>query len=213
MGADTTSARTGVDLCQEREWLRGYREGQPKALERVFRAYAPLVYHVLRTGVRGQDGAARIGLSSPDQEDDVVQDTFIRLFSAPVRERYDGIRPFGAYVRVVARSALIDHLRKHGRVTAPLDVDVDPADVANLDGWVPGAPLPDQTVLSLQEQQKARAFLDSLPDADRHLFRARFEQGMTQEQAAATLGLSRQGLRTVENKLRRKITDFLGSLG
>jgi RNA polymerase sigma factor (sigma-70 family) len=198
------------DLSQDRAWLTGYRNGEPAALERVFRAYGPLVFHVLRAG-RAGDGRAY--LSRAVDEDDVVQDTFIRLFSDATRKRYDGIRPFGALVRVVARSALIDHLRRRDKAALAQgleDVDLQPQP---LDQWTPGTPLPDQLAVTAQEQERARAFVAALPEQDRGLLRLRFEEGLTQDQAAQHLGVSRQNLRTLEAKLRNKIKDFIGSLG
>lgn len=198
-----------TDLCQDRAWLQGYRNGDQAALERVFRAYAPLVFHVLRHGVN-TGASGRVYLGDAHQEDDVVQDTFIRLFSPATRARYDGLRPFGALVRVVARSALLDHLRKRRREALHVSDEMEDVDARVAADWTPGTPLPDQAALSAQEQQGARTFLEALPEEDRDLLRLRFEQGLTQQQAAEKLGISRQNLRTLEEKLRRKIMDFLG---
>lgn len=202
--------RRTVDLCEDRAWLTGYRNGDPAALERVFRAYAPLVFHVLRSGARAGNG--RGYLSKAADEDDVAQETFIRLFSEANRRRYDGIRPFGALVRVVARSALLDFLRRRDKM-APVawQQDAEPGPHA-LDQWMPGTPLPDQVAVTAQEQELSRAFLDALPAEDRQLLQLRFEQGLTQQQAAEQLGVSRQNLRTLEARLRLKIKEFLQSL-
>jgi RNA polymerase sigma-70 factor (ECF subfamily) len=198
-----------ADLSADRAWLMAYREGEPRALERVFRAHAPLAYHVVRNGVRGGD-QGRAYLPSPQEEDDVVQDTFIRLFAASTRSRYDGIRPFGALVRVVTRSALIDHLRKRDKAT--LLSQADDVEPTALEDWTPGAPLPDQAASSSDEQVKARAFLENLAPEDRDLFRLRFEKGLTQSDAATALGRTRQNVRTLEARLREKIEEFLDHL-
>jgi RNA polymerase sigma factor (sigma-70 family) len=72
--------------------------------------------------------------------------------------------------------------------------------------------LPEEEAVSVEEQRLARAFVDGLPARERDLLALRFEQRLTQAQAGAALGLSRQNVRTMEGRLHRKIKDFLKTL-
>lgn len=186
-----------MDLRDDRSWLDAFRRGEHPALERVFRAYAPLAFAVVRRRL-----AATPGVSA----DDVVQDVFIRLFSDRARAQYDGIRPFGALVRVVAGNTCVDHLRK----LRPQEVQsAAPNDEADFEQWMPGAPLPDDVLVNQQQKERAQAFLADLPQDQRALFQLRFQQQMSQLDAARALGLSRQSARTLETRLREQVERFL----
>src|SRR3954467_14031751 len=75
-----------VDLSQDRAWLDAYRRGDPVALERLFRCYAPLVFHLVRRGMAA--GATRAFLLDAQEEEDVVQQVFVRLLQPATRARY-----------------------------------------------------------------------------------------------------------------------------
>jgi len=198
------------DLSEDRAWLTGFRAGEAAALERVFRTYAPLVFQSIRGGASLANGT-RVYMNNADEEDDVVQDTFIRLLSPQARARYDGLRPYGALVRTVARNALVDHLRKRGRLQdreKPMLAD----DVAAAPEDTPGhAPL--AALLSKEEGEVADALMASFSDEERRLAGVRFEQGLSQRDAAEALGISRQTIRTLEGRLMQKARDFLKGRG
>ena len=135
---------------------------------------------------------------------------FVRLLSPEARARYDGLRPYGALVRVVARNTLIDHLRKRGRLGAR-ETPMPDEDLAPEDGQGPLAP--DALLLSAEETRMADALLASLTEAERMLARTRFEEGLSQRDAADKLGVSRQNLRTLELRLVDKARAFLKERG
>jgi RNA polymerase sigma factor (sigma-70 family) len=201
------------DLSQDRAWLDGFRAGHPNALERVFRSYAPLVFRVVQRGARLPNGTC-VSLSATADQDDVVQDTFLRLLGPASRERYDGIRPYAALVRTVARNALVDHLRKRGKLVATAepttwdDVDETPGVAA---GAAP--PQPDENLLSAEEARVAADLLASLDEDERKVAKVRFEQGLSQRDAAESLGVSRQNVRTMESRLLAKGREFLRKRG
>lgn len=196
-------AHTAVELSKDRSWLAAYRAGEREALERVFRAYAPLVYHVLRGGAHG----AGPFVGSPQDQDDLAQDVFLKLFEAGFRQRYDGVRPFSALVRSVTRNTLVDHLRKRGRLREDPVEDLE-KNLA-LDTWAPGQPLPDRVLLDQERQQAAKALWDTLDEGEQALAKARYQEGLSQRDAADFLGISRQNLRTLEARLRGKMDAFL----
>lgn len=197
-----------VDLREDRAWLDGYRAGDRAALERVFRTYVPLVMHLLRGG-SPHDGP-RLFVAEEQEQDDVAQEVFMRLFQESTRRNYDGLRPFATWVRTVTRNTLVDHLRKRGRLKEDTGMDLESAAQAE---WIPGQPLPDENLLSREEQQVATALWDSLAADERELAKVRYRQGLSQRDAAEALGISRQNLRTLEARLRRKMEEFLARVG
>ena len=129
-----------LDLCEDRAWLDGYRRGEEPALERVYRAYAPLVFRVIR---RGRFAARGPFLNQAAEEEDAVQEVFLQVLSRATRARYDGVRPFANLVVVITRNVVAGRLRKQGR--GKEDV-VDAEALANFSNWVPGQPLPESVL-------------------------------------------------------------------
>jgi RNA polymerase sigma-70 factor (ECF subfamily) len=57
------------------------------------------------------------------------------------------------------------------------------------------------------------AFVQTLDADDRRLLDVRFVDGLSQRDAAAALGTSRQRLRTIEDRLRDRFRAFLAQRG
>lgn len=202
-GAAYNVATHSVDLSKDRAWLTAYRAGDRAALERVFRAYAPLVFHVLKGGAHGA-GPFVAGIQD---QDDLAQEVFLKLFGDGLRQRYDGVRPFSALVRSVTRNTLVDHLRKRGRLKEDPVEDLE-KDLA-LDHWAPGQPMPDRALLDRERQQQATALWETLDTEEKGLAKVRYQDGLSQRDAAELLGISRQNLRTLEGRLRAKMDAFV----
>lgn len=199
-----------VDLCEDRAWLDGFRAGDAAALERVFRTYAPLVHRLLRGGAKLADGT-RVYLQGLMEEDDLLQDVFVRLLSAPARARYDGLRPYGALVRVVTRNTLVDHLRRFGRLKDREVTVEDPAEMPQADPGNQQGPL--SLLLSQEEAELAESLRQFLTPEERTLAQVRYEEGLSQRDAAHALGISRQNLRTLETRLLARARAFLKERG
>lgn len=196
------TART--DLCQDRAWLDAFRRGEAAALERVFRCYAPLVWALVRRGVAGPQGVA--GVADPSAQQDLVQDVFVQLLAPALRARYDGLRPYAALVCGVTRNLLLDRARQQGRQLQHLQGGLDDA---QLEQWQPSEPLPDELLADAEQRALVQQYVASLPPLEQELVRLRFEQGLSQRDAAEAAGVGRQQLRTLEGKLRDGLRRFL----
>jgi DNA-directed RNA polymerase specialized sigma24 family protein len=84
---------------EDPELLRAYREGRREALERVYRHYVRIVERYLRAFARTARDAT---LREPDAIADLLQEVFVRAFSAGARKGYDGQRDFGPYLTTIA---------------------------------------------------------------------------------------------------------------
>jgi RNA polymerase sigma factor (sigma-70 family) len=164
------------------------RRGEREAIERVYLDHRGDVERAVRNGLR------RARKLSAANVCDVVQEVFAKAFSERVRTRYDGTRAFGPYLQRIASSVVIDWLRRSRRhVTSDVDLDhleLEGAFSSANDGLFP------QELLEV-----TRLYIGAL-DADlRGVHELRFVAGAGQLDAARSLGISRQRLRTLERKL------------
>lgn len=193
-----------VDLSTDRAWLDGFRRGEDRALERVFRVYAPYVLSILRRGARLADGRVAPPVIDSDEQQDLLHDVFVECFAERTRMSYDGLRPFAPYVAQIARFRLYDRVRVLAR-TPP----VAPAPLDEV--WSPEDPLPDDISASNEERARVQAFVSTLAPDDRALIAARFEEALSERDAAVRLGSSRQQIRTRERKIRERFRAFIAA--
>ncbi len=171
--------------------LIAFRQGERAALEAVYRAYVRAVERYLRALAR-RTGAHELGQASAIA--DLLQDVFIRAFSAAGRNGFDGIRDYAPYLTSIARNCFIDAQRARGREvpTSPDDLSLAVDEAAEVDGG--GCDPKTAAVVS--------AFVGALGPQLKRIYEERFVLGRSQEVASAQLGLSRRAIRTGENRLR-----------
>lgn len=203
-----------VDLCQDRAWLDAFRRGDKAAMERVFRTYAPYVMAIIRRGYSGgASGGTALGTHNPDEQQELMQDVFVRVLQPGMRERYDGVRPYAAFLRSVVGNVMLEHVRRKMKA-ASRTVDVpDGMEPEGMAGWTPDVPLPDEMFMDEQERQLAGAFVATLTPDEQAFVEKRFVDGMSQRDAADVLGLGRQTVRTLEKVMRDKLGAFLKARG
>ncbi|MBL8951084.1 MAG: sigma-70 family RNA polymerase sigma factor [Myxococcaceae bacterium] len=188
-----------MELENDRQWLEGYRRGDGRALEHVYRHYSPRVLRVL-----ARQNVGPLDLDAAHQE------TFIRAFSETARLHFDGLQPFERYLFAIARRAAIDVLRAHGK----LHHEALPLDETAAAGQVPSEhDTPEQAALRAETVATVRAFLSTLRDDELQFATARFIDGLSQEQAGARVGWSRQNARTREARLKVACLAFLRERG
>lgn len=158
--------------------------------------------------VRGVDNylhalARRAGHLPASAVCDLLQEVFLRAFSAQARQSYDGLRDFGAYLNAIARNCFLDGLRRQRR-EVPLALDDLPAETAS----APVGGDHDPKVRSV-----LRAYVDALPHDLRGVYQHRYVFGASQEAACEALGVTRRRLRTAEAHLRRGLKKALVSAG
>ena len=177
-------------LRNDPELLSAFRAGERYALERVYRHYVRQLDGYFRGLCRSVSFA---DFSHPSAVQDLLQETFIRAFSASARDAYDGVRDFLPYLRVIARNCFIDALRKQ-KSEIPLALE-DPC--AQLEGAAPEGDFEPEVLATLD------TYLRDLAPVLRGVYETRFVFGLSQEVACEKLGLSRRSLRTHEEHLRR----------
>jgi RNA polymerase sigma factor (sigma-70 family) len=201
LGARSTApqsrARSMSTLQSDPELLAAYRDGCPIALAAVYRDHVRALDVYFRALARGA-GAPELRQASVVQ--DLLQEAFIRAFSAPARRAYDGQRDFSPYLKAIARNCFIDAWRKRQLEARLIAFDAP----SRLEGLAVSEEPPDPEMVATLERS-----LSELCPSLRQLYEARFDRGLSQEAACKALGLSRRSLRTLEARLRRDIRKAL----
>lgn len=173
------------------ELLRPFQEGRREVLERLYRSHVRSVERYLYALARA---SAAPMLVQRNALADLLQEVFIRALSPTARASFDGSRPFGPYLRAIARNCFIDALRAHGR--DPLSAADGPLPDIDAEGGEP------EFQVEPAVQGVLTEYLGALSDRLRGVYEQRFVLGNSQEIACKALGLSRRQLRTEEERLR-----------
>ena len=152
----------------------------------------------LRAYVRGRFPGIR-------DVDDVVQESYLRIWQARARHPIQSAR---AFLFRIARNLALDTVRHDRR--SPIKVVTDLAHLFVIDDR------PDAAAAAARQQEIALlvAAIDALPARCREIFILRKLRGVSQKDIAARLGLSEQtvqvqaarGLRRVADSLRRQLS-------
>jgi RNA polymerase sigma-70 factor (ECF subfamily) len=185
-----TIFRGRADLLQQ------FRDGNPAALEMIYRTYVGRVVGLIRHGFQGATSAGRPAGPPRRSEDlgDLVQETFLRAFAPGARQGFDGVREYGPYLITVARNVVVDWARRQGR-----EVPTEWPAIETLMDRAAGNP---DAEVEPRVSGVVEDYLAELPPELRAVHQVRYERGFSQVEGAAALGITRQALRTLENKLR-----------
>jgi RNA polymerase sigma factor (sigma-70 family) len=199
-------------LTEDRRLLSRFRAGERESMEIVFRHYAPQLSALLVRGLSTRGG--RIRPTSPFEIGAVVQEAFARAFTEKARASYDGAADYLQYLAAIARNELLNQQRSRedAAEAQALELHLD----SQLSGAAPVAAPPPSPEVAAEERELqglVNTFLEAREPRERDVYRARFEQVMTQEEAAAALGLTRIQVRRVEAKLRRDLFAHLRAAG
>jgi RNA polymerase sigma-70 factor (ECF subfamily) len=196
------------------ELLRGFREGDRPSLTEVYAMHAEELARFLRHGFGFESDGRRhvfVGYQSPFELQDALHETFRRAFEPRARQAYDGVRPYGPYVRAIARNVVLRTFRARVALFPVVEGDGDPTTEAQVEASV--ATGPEHELQREQIRKLVAAFLDGLDPQDRRLLELRFMEGKSQRDVAATLGIGRQRVRGREAKLRARLIHHLREHG
>lgn len=191
-------------LLEDRALLARFRAGERKALETVYQHYAPKVSGMVAKGLSGR---------SPFEVGALVQEVFARAFSQGARDGYTGLTPYVAYLAAIARNLLLNERRFKEHAA-----DAEAIDRALGGGPDSGVvlstqPGPDEIAESNELTRLIEAFLAQRSEPERKLFKERFVDQKTQDEAAAALGLSRIQVRRMEAYLRKDLLERFKAAG
>jgi RNA polymerase sigma-70 factor (ECF subfamily) len=216
-------------LIERRELLDRFKRGERRALEEVYRHYAPDVAAFLQRGFTFSSAGRSLrfsGYAQPFDLDNALQETFVRAFKESARVGYDGLHPYKSYLLAIARNLVLDEFRNREVAMSPFidQLESGGAEAAVHDGEeaAPSSSVADAPSAGVSAEQEFlrnelgrlyAAFVARLDDKDRTFFRHRFEEQETQVEAGAKSGLSHMQARTLEKKLRRAFLEFMQTNG
>lgn len=192
-------------LASDRQLLQRFRAGDSQAMADVFVEYADQIARFVRSG---------FGIADTGELHDVVAETFRRAFEDSARLRYDGVGPYAAYLKTIARNLVLDRLRSPAERDRQRIGDAagrDPLEVAA--DTMAAAAMPDMLYEDAELGALIGAFRDTLTSTERKLLALRYEQGQSQEQVAARLQRSRRWVRDTERDIRRRLLRHLEGTG
>ncbi len=161
-----------LQRAEEAPLVEGCRAGDPRALDRFFRSYAPRIERVL----------GRLLGPTPDLED-LVQTTFIEAIGS--FGRFRGEASLATWVTRIAVHVAHHQLRRGLRRTVPLEL-LPPAEEP-----VDDRPSPDRTVDDRELAARLHALLDKVKPKKRIAFLLFAVEGHSIEEVAALTGASR----------------------
>lgn len=168
----------------------------PAAQRQLYEQYAPMVL-----------GTCRRYCENIADAEDVMQEVFVKAFRK--LDTFQGLGDFGAWLRRIAVTTSIDHVRKRGRLQ--LDKYV-------MDAFAKGSePLPLQmrvepTVLENMAVEEIVALINKLPEGFRFVFNLVAVEGYSHSEAAKLLGISESTSRSQLTRARKWLINRLASI-
>jgi len=170
------------------DWLEYFYSGNRKVMQECYTDFFDTVFQSVGRVIEGAD------------QETVVHEVFFRLLSEEkMRRRFTG-DSLGAWLSTVARNRAIDFWRKYHR-----EENAEPDFMDSIEH--PGS-------FGSIDRSEARITLERfhdevLPLKLKPVFKARFIQGLSQREAAESLGVLRTTLAYQEHQVKRELRSFL----
>jgi len=162
-------------LHNEKELLFLVSKGDESAYRQLFHTYWDHIY-----------STALMFTKSPELSEDLSQDIFARIWIK--REQLAEIEQFDKFLFITARNLIFDHLRKK--------VFSGGYDEYFLEYFKDAALSPDQRLEFKEFENTIREAIDKLPAQQQTAFRLSRFQGLSHEEIARQMGISRQSVKS-----------------
>lgn len=161
--------------------------GDEQAFEGLLRRHLDRIHHYLRR-LTGRQA----------DSDDLAQETFIRVWLKARSFRPGRVR-VTTWLHRIAHNVAVDHLRKAGRA-AWIEATEPPPDEAG----------PDALRQQAEERQRLHGALGDLPERQRSAILLRHQQGLSNPDVAAVLGISVRAVESLLSRGRRRLMTLMG---
>lgn len=162
--------------------IQQFATGDRRAFEAVFRHYYPKVRGFLVGMLKNEADA-----------EDVAQTVFIRLWTK--RERITDVACFDGYLYRMSRNAMMNFLKNRYAEAYPLTPVTEQ----------PDATTPHEELIADDLRLLTDLIVSRMPDRRREVFRLSRQAGLTNEEIAQRLGISKK---TVENHLNMALGEL-----
>ncbi|WP_343688621.1 RNA polymerase sigma-70 factor [Chitinophaga sp.] len=181
-----------MQATTDTELLYRLRKGDESAFRQLYdlhsRPVAAFIYQLTHSAVDAED---------------ILQDTFLKLWTS--RDQLPAIENFGNYIFIIARNKTLDHLRKVARQQQLAD-----------QLWANISEVADALDLQLdarESQQLIANALAQLSEQKQTIFRLSRVEGLSHDDIAARLGLSKSRVKNLQVETLKHIRIFLSRYG
>jgi RNA polymerase sigma-70 factor (ECF subfamily) len=161
-------------IYNEKELLLQIAEGDRAAFQDLYRSYHAVVLHY-------------VGLFEPSGRnlDELTQDVFVRIWEK--REKLAGVESFKNYLFLLSRNVVFNYIRA-------LKVRKNLRDLENSPETASGTDL-ENDLLFKQYYEIAQDAIEKLPAGRKMILKMSIDQGLTLDEIAAELNISRSGVK------------------
>jgi RNA polymerase sigma-70 factor, ECF subfamily len=178
--------------------LRAAQSGNREAIGRFYDAHVDALYTFVFYRV-GRDAALA---------EDVVQETFALALAK--RAEFDPARGApGAWLRVLSRNVIRDHVRDHHRVEQWERIDVS---LAEMFAAMAERPLPGEVLERAETRDLVHIAIANLPDQYRSALTRKYVDGESLETLARDLGISVDATKSLLARARRAFRDTFATV-
>lgn len=153
---------------------------------------------------------AKYGRASREDAEDLVQETFIKVYRNLKRFHNLSREETAALLVIYNRYTVIDFLRKKkhksGGISAYLDEDGEERELEIADD----APLPDELVIQKETIERCAACIDALPESQRTVVVLKYRYGYKDKEIAAVLNISESSVSSRLNRARAALRRMMG---
>ncbi len=191
------------------ELLLRYRAGEPAAFKKLYEQHRKIVSSFLAKGFNFKSKNSRgwFGAISDHEVEDLVSESFARMFTPTTRKNFDGNRPFSSYLCTVAKNLAIQNALLKSRFVR--------FDEENIGDWqVPNNELsPDQHFFDKEIMAVTQQGISFLSKKQKICFSHRCLSGLTQRATSARMGISRTSIKKWEKEIRLSFSRLFESTG
>ena len=166
--------------------------GDTDAFGRIYDLYVDRIYGFVRSRVRNAHDA-----------EDITETVFLKAFEAIRTYDRRGV-PFGAWLFRIARNAVIDHVRRQGRIPDPVE---------DLEAKVGAAPTRvDEEAIAAADGAKVRACIAELTEDQAGVIACRFLFDMDIRTTARMLDRTEGAVKALQHRALRNLSTMLAEM-
>ncbi|MBN2495854.1 MAG: sigma-70 family RNA polymerase sigma factor [Deltaproteobacteria bacterium] len=143
------------------------------------------------------------GYSQPEDLQDALQETFLLAFGQGARQGYNGLTPFGSYLRGIAKNVVLGRFRKNLSMLSRFR-SLDPDGLAPAEAI--GQSLPPEAAIQKSRMQRiVQEFVDTLDEEQKRIIQYHFLENLSQRATAEQLSLNRNRVRKQIKTIRKRL--------
>ena len=152
----------------------------------------------------------RMMLCDPETEQDLAQETFLKISKNLDRFRDEDEKEARALIRSYARNTAIDYLRRQDRRSCEVPMAFDLGDEETERDFPDPSPTPDECAIGAEEAETLARYINRLTEEQRQVLWMKYYRGMNNRQIAKKIGIDESA---VGSRLRRALTAIRRMIG